>query len=110
MSLNNNTIYGEERREASNGVIPICIYAACDEPDHVAARADNRIYGATQIIINDWSEQDYESGDEQHVFYVFAANDDGDVIGTFEVLHDQQSAIDYARDLSRRSGLPFGWD
>ena len=65
---------------------------------------------ATQIIINDESEQDYESGDEQHVFYVFTADDDGDVIGTIEVLHSEQRAIYFAQNLSDRSGLPFGWD
>ena len=65
---------------------------------------------ATQIIITDDSEQDRESGDEQHVFYVFAAGDDGDAIGHVQSLDHEECAIDYARSWARNLGVPFGWD
>ena len=65
---------------------------------------------ATQIIISDDSEQDRESGDEQHVFYVFTADDDGDAIGRVYTKRSEQGAIYFAQNLSDRSGLPFGWD
>ena len=65
---------------------------------------------ATQIIINDESEQDYESGDEQHVFYVFTADDDGDAIGRVQTLRSEQGATEYARAWARNLAVPYGWD
>ncbi len=65
---------------------------------------------ATQIIISDDSEQDYESGDEQHVFYVFAADDDGDTVGHVQTLQTSRGATDYARSWARNLGISFGWD
>lgn len=65
---------------------------------------------ATQIIISDDSEQERESGDEQHVFYVFAAGDDGDAIGHVQRLQSAQGATEYARSWASNLHLPYGWD
>lgn len=65
---------------------------------------------ATQIIITDDSEQDRESGDEQHVFYVFAADDEGDTVGYVQTLGSERGATEYARAWARNLGVPFGWD
>ncbi len=65
---------------------------------------------ATQIIISDDSEQDRESGDEQHVFYVFAADDEGDAVGHTETLRREEAALHYARTWAHELNIPFGWD